>query len=88
MIVLAPISTPNQQSSSGAIDKASIDELKHQVAIAAVASYALADTEARVGSRQSRNQVEQLLEDTSLDKQMKAAGIWSDWQSGKRGLQR
>jgi Zn-dependent M28 family amino/carboxypeptidase len=86
--VQAPNSASSQQSSPDASDKTSIGVLKHQVAIAAVAAYALADTDARVGSRQSRNQVEQLLEDTSLDKQMKAAGIWSDWQSGKRGLQR
>ena len=83
--VQAPNSASSQQSSPGAFDKTFIDALKHQVAIAAVAAYALADTEVRVGSRQSRNQVEQLLEDTNLDKQMKAAGIWSDWQSGKRG---
>jgi hypothetical protein len=68
-------------------DKAKIDALKHQVAIAAVAAYALSDTEGRVGSRQSRKEIEQLLKDTGLEEKMKAEGIWTEWESGKRGRQ-
>lgn len=83
----APKSTTSQQSSSGADNKAFIDSLKHQVAAAAVAAYALADTDARVGSRQSHEQVELRPRDTGLDQKMKAAGIWSDWDSGRRGRQ-
>ena len=86
--VQSPKSTRGLESSSGASDKSAIDALKHQVAIAAVSAYALADTETRIGSRQSRDQVERLLQNTGLDKQMKAANIWSDWESRKRGRQR
>lgn len=79
-------------SSAGVQEKANrtqgaIDALKHQVAIAAVAAYALSDTDGRVGSRQSRDQVEQLLKDTGLDEKMKIAGIWAEWQQGERGRQ-
>jgi hypothetical protein len=91
-----PTLTPNLQpaksamahkSTSGAYDRPTIDALKHQVAIGAVSTYALSDTETRVGPRQSRAQVEQLLENTGLDKQMKSGNIWADWESGKRGRQ-
>jgi carboxypeptidase Q len=91
-----PTLTPNIQSAkspiihestSGGYDTDSMEALKHQVAIAAVSAYALSDTETRIGSRQSRAQVEQLLESTGLDKQMKSANIWPDWESGKRGRQ-
>jgi acetylornithine deacetylase/succinyl-diaminopimelate desuccinylase-like protein len=83
----SPKSTRGFESSSGAYDKTAIEALKHQVAIAAVSAYALADTERRVGSRQSREQVGELLQKTGLDRQMKAANIFSDWESGNRGRQ-
>ena len=60
-------STIIHESTSGTSDQTAIDALKHQVAIAAVSAYALSDTETRIGSRQSRDQVEQLLENTGLD---------------------
>jgi hypothetical protein len=85
--IQSPKSTRGRESASGAYDKTAIGALKHQVAIAAVSAYALSDTERRVGSRQSREQVGELLQKTGLDKQMKAANIWSDWESGKRGRQ-
>jgi hypothetical protein len=85
--IQSPKSTRGRESASGAYDKTAIGALKHQVAIATVSAYALSDTERRVGSRQSREQVGELLQKTGLDKQMKAANIWSDWESGKRGRQ-
>ena len=80
-------STPIHESSSGTYDQPAIDALKRQVAIAAVSAYALSDAETRIGSRQSRNQIQQLLDSTGLATQMKAANIWPDWESGKRGRQ-
>jgi hypothetical protein len=85
--MLSSRATPGLESSFGAYDKTAVGALKRQVAIAAVSAYALADAERRIGSRQSREQVGELLQKTGLDKQMKAASIWSDWESGERGRQ-
>jgi Zn-dependent M28 family amino/carboxypeptidase len=85
--VQSPKSTAIHESASGPYDKSTIDALKHQVAIAAVSAYALSDSEGRIGSRQSRDEIERLLENTGLDKQMKTANIWPDWETGKRGRQ-
>ena len=80
-------STKIHESTPGTYDQPAIDALKHQVAIAAVSAYALSDSETRIGSRQSHNQIERLLDKTGLATQMKAANIWPDWESGKRGRQ-
>lgn len=78
-------SAASHQTSEGIYDAAAFDALKHQVAIVAVAAYALSDTDRRVGSRQSRSQVQQLLVDTGLAERMKADGIWAEWENGERG---
>ena len=78
-------SAASNKTSEGIYDAAAIDALKHQVAIVAVAAYALSDAEKRVGPRQSRKEVEQLLQDTGLVEQMKTAGIWADWENSERG---
>ena len=91
-----PTLVPNEEAANsaaghralpGTFDKTTIDALKHQVAIAAVAAYALSDTDGRVGSRQSRKEVEQLLKDTGLEEKMKAQGTWDEWEKGERGRQ-
>lgn len=80
-------SLAGHQASPGAFDKADLDALKHEVAIAAVTAYALADADGRVGSRQSRSEVGQLLKDIGLDEKMKTSGIWAEWEKGERGRQ-
>jgi carboxypeptidase Q len=73
----------NYHAASDTFDKVDITELKRHVAIAAVTAYALADREERIGPRQSRAEVDQLLKDDGLDH--KAAMKWSLWQKGERG---
>jgi hypothetical protein len=73
---------------SGPLEAAVITELKRHAAIAAVTAYALADGDGRIAARQSRREIEQLLKNTGLDQQMKAANIWALWESGERGRQR
>jgi Peptidase family M28 len=80
-------SAVSRQATQGPYNAAAIDALKHQVAIVAVSAYALSDAEGRVGSRQSRSEVEQLLNDTGLAEQMKISGIWTGWEKGERGRQ-
>lgn len=73
----------NYHAASDTFDKVDIPELKRHVAIAAVTAYALADREQRIGPRQSRAEVEQLLKDDGLDQ--KATMKWSLWEKGARG---
>jgi Zn-dependent M28 family amino/carboxypeptidase len=73
----------NDQTAAGTLDKADSTELKRQAAIAAITAYALADDLERVAPRQSRAEVQQLLEQTGLEQQMKAEGTWAAWNSGR-----
>ncbi|MGH9712677.1 MAG: M20/M25/M40 family metallo-hydrolase [Candidatus Acidiferrales bacterium] len=75
----------NYHAVSDTFDKVDIPELKRHVAIAAVTAYAIADREDRLGPRQSRAEVEQLMKEGGVDKN---AGMkWSLWQKGERGRQ-
>jgi hypothetical protein len=71
---------------SGDFSKVRIAALKHQAALAALTAYGIADFPERLAPRQSRAQVENLLERTGLEKEMKARGIWPLWMEAKRGL--
>lgn len=75
----------NYHAASDTFDKVDIPELKRHVAIAAVAAYALADRERRIGSRQSRAEVEQTLKVVGVDQ--RAPGKWALFQNGNRGRQ-
>ncbi|HEX4074462.1 MAG TPA: M28 family peptidase [Candidatus Acidoferrales bacterium] len=77
----------NYHAASDTFDKVDIAQLKHNAGIAAVTAYALADAEKRIGPRQTRPEIEQLMKDTSLGEDMKIEGLWSAWQSGERGRQ-
>lgn len=77
----------NYHSASDTFDKVDLPTLKHNTAITAVSSIALADREKRIGPRQSRAEVEQLLKDTGLDKGMRGTVLWPLWESGARGRQ-
>ena len=77
----------NYHAQSDTFDKVDIAELKKHVAIASVTAYAIADREQRIGPRQSRAQVEQLLKDTGLEKGMQDQIMWPLWLKGDRGRQ-
>ena len=77
----------NYHAASDTFDKVDITELKRHVAIAAVTAFALADNPTRIGPRQSRAELEQMIHETGLDQQMKDAGFWPYWQSSERGRQ-
>jgi Peptidase family M28 len=83
----AAVHAPNNPAARGGLSKADITELKRNVAIAAVTAYALADAPERIGHRQSRAEIEQLLKDSGLDQAMKADGSWAAWENGSRGRQ-
>jgi acetylornithine deacetylase/succinyl-diaminopimelate desuccinylase-like protein len=75
----------NYHAASDTFDKVDIPQLKRNVAIAAVAAYALADREQRVGPRQSRAEIEQTLKTDGVDQ--RAPGKWALFESGDRGRQ-
>jgi carboxypeptidase Q len=77
----------NYHAQSDTFDKVDIAVLKRHVAIAAVTAYAIADREDRIGPRQSRAQVEQLLKDTGLAKDMQDQIMCPLWLKGDRGRQ-
>jgi hypothetical protein len=77
----------NYHAASDTFDKVDIPELKRHVAIAAITAFALADNATRIGSRQSRSELDQMFHETGLDQQMKDAGFWRYWQSSERGRQ-
>jgi carboxypeptidase Q len=77
----------NYHAASDTFDKVDIRQLKQHVAIAAITAYALANAPDRLGPRQSRAEIEQLLNATDLAEGMKLEGLWPLWQSGARGRQ-
>jgi len=77
----------NYHAASDTFDKVDIVQLKRQVAISALTSFALANSEERIGTRQSRAQIQQLLHDTGLDQEMKDTPLWPLWEKSERGRQ-
>lgn len=75
----------NYHATSDTFDKVDFAQLKKNEAIAAVTAYAIADRQNRIGIRQTRAQIEGLLHETGMDKQMKLMGLWNAWTDGKRG---
>ncbi|MDE3137207.1 MAG: M20/M25/M40 family metallo-hydrolase [Acidobacteriota bacterium] len=74
----------NYHAISDTFDKVDIAAVKREEALAAITAYGIADLPERLGKRQSRAEVQELLRKTGLEEQMKAEGIWSLWEGGKR----
>jgi hypothetical protein len=62
-----------------------IADLKRNAALVAVTAFGIAERAAPLGPRQTRAEVESSLRTWGLDSQMKNAGLWPLWESGKRG---
>jgi carboxypeptidase Q len=78
----------NYHASSDTFDKVDLPQLKKQAAEAATLTLALANSSDRVGPRLTRAQIEQTLIENHADEQLKALGMWEEWQSGARGRQK
>lgn len=76
---------PNYHAQSDTFDKVDIRELKLHTALAAVTAWSIADRAEPLGPRLSRAQLDTILRDTGLDKQMQLLGYWKSWQNGTRG---
>lgn len=65
--------------------KFSLASLQQNVAVAALSAYGIADLPKPLATRQTRIQIEQMIERSGLENRMKSAGIWSEWTKGERG---
>jgi len=76
---------PDYHSESDTFERVNQKEEKITEAAAAALLWGLAENPERPTRRQSRAEVEKLLEDTKLVEQMRAFGQWDDFKAGKRG---
>ena len=70
---------PDYHAESDTLDKVDAREAKAAEAALAALVWDVANREARLGARQSRAEVEALIQATHLDDQMKAFGQWDAW---------
>jgi carboxypeptidase Q len=75
----------NYHAMSDTFDKVDLAELRKHVVEASVLTIGLANAPELPGSRLHHAQIEQTLRETHLADQLKTFGMWSDWESGKRG---
>jgi len=78
---------PNYHAESDTLDKVDFRELKLHAALAGVTLFGIAELPGRLGNRQSRAEVEALLKETGLDKQLQVFGYWPQWVQRQRGRQ-
>jgi carboxypeptidase Q len=75
----------NYHASSDTYDKVDFSNLKKHVAMAAALAFQIADAPERLGPRQTRAQVQRLLEETGVREQLKTFDLWQQWESRARG---
>lgn len=76
---------PNYHAQSDTLDKVDIRELKLHTALAAITAWGIADRAEPLGKRLSRAELDALVHETGLDKQMQLLGYWKSWVDGLRG---
>ncbi len=77
--------TANYHAASDTFDKVDIRELKLHTALAAVTAWGIADRAEPLGRRISRAEIETLMHETGVDRQMQLLGYWPSWQAATRG---
>lgn len=78
----------NYHAISDTYDKVDFAQLKKHVAEATLLSLELANLNQKIGPRFTHDQIEQTMRESNSVEMLKAAGIWEDWVSGKRGRQK
>jgi hypothetical protein len=76
---------PDYHAESDTADKVDLEALHRNAAIVGILVHGLADRAERIGPRQSRQEVSELLARTGVDSQMKTFGFWKEWEDGHRG---
>jgi len=75
---------PNYHAATDTFDKVDQRQLRLNAAVAAAVTLGFAEMDIS-WSRQSREQVQTLIDGTDLGDQMKTFGLWDGWTSGERG---
>ena len=79
---------PNYHAESDTYDKVDLKSLKVNSAIVAAVTLEFANDLSISLPRQSREEIEELVNSTDLEQQMRSMmGIWDQWKDGKRGIQ-
>jgi carboxypeptidase Q len=78
----------NYHAVSDTYDKVDLPQLKKHVAEAAAIAIGLANLPEKIGPRLTHDQIEQTMRESNSVEMLKAAGIWDDWTSGRRGRQK
>ena len=76
---------PDYHAESDTFDKVDFREARLNAAIAAVTVAGIANAPGRLGPRQSRAEITNVLEKSGIGDQMKTYGLWADWERGRRG---
>ena len=76
----------NYHASSDTFEKVDQQQLKLNSAIAATMVWGFANSDERL-PRFTREQIENLIDSTDLEQQMRNFGVWHHWESGERGRQ-
>ncbi len=75
----------NYHASSDTFDKVDVRTLKLHTALAAVTVFGIAERAEPLGKRQSRAEIEALMKETGMDKQMHHKNLWPLWEKSERG---
>jgi hypothetical protein len=76
---------PDYHAESDVIERVDARAAKANAAIAAAVVWALAESPERFGRRQTRDEVEKLIQAQGLESVMRSFGQWEDWKEGRRG---
>jgi len=74
----------NYHAQSDTFDKVDQQQLKLNSAIAAALVWGFANSQERL-PRQTRDEIQGLIDGSDLEQQMRNFGVWEDWESGVRG---
>ncbi len=77
--------TANYHAASDTFDKVDMRELKLHTALATVTAWGVADRAEPLGRRLTRAEIEALMRETGVDRQMQLLGYWPSWQAATRG---
>jgi hypothetical protein len=77
---------PNYHARSDTFDKVDLEQLRLNAAIAAAVTWGFAN-DAIPWRRQTRAEIQQLIDSTDLGEQMKTFGLYEAWERGERGRQ-
>ncbi|MCZ6670081.1 MAG: M20/M25/M40 family metallo-hydrolase [Acidobacteria bacterium] len=76
---------PEYHAESDTFDKIDIETLKANTALVGLLIRELADLPDRLGPRQNRAEVANLMAETGVGGQMRTFGFWIDWEERRRG---